>query len=75
MDKLFDVKNYKFVKFFIWDFVEPINDVLGVFPLIKTKMLFIAKLILSSITLLILPSSLFAGFINLACGLLAKSSL
>ena len=35
--KLFDVKNYKFMNFFIWDFVEPIYDILGVFPLAKAK--------------------------------------
>ena len=35
----FNVKKYKFVNFFIWYFFEPIYDVLGVFPLIKTKML------------------------------------
>ena len=45
------------------------------FHWLKLKCSLIAKLILSSITLLILPSSFFAGFINLTCGLLAKLSL
>ena len=63
------------MNFFIWDFVEPICDVLVFFHWLKLKCSLIAKLILSSITLLILPSSFFAGFINLTCALLAKLSL
>ena len=45
------------------------------FHWLKLKCSLIAKLILSSITLLILPRLFFAGFINLTCGLLTKLSL
>ena len=45
------------------------------FHRLKLKCFLIAKLIFSSIILLNLPSSFFAGFINLTCGLFAKLSL
>ena len=44
------------------------------FHRLKLKCSLIAKLIFSSIILLILPSSFFAGFINLTCGLFGKLS-
>ena len=66
--ELFDFKNYKLINFFIWHLFKPIYDVLGVFSLVKTKIVF-AKLIWSIITLLILWSSFFSGFANLTSGL------
>ena len=67
---------------FLWSFghlkFKPLGDKCSLFfHWFKLKCSLIDKLVLSSrpITLLILPSSFFAGFINLACGLLAKLSL
>ena len=71
--KPFDVKSYKFMNFSIYYLLFALNQSLTFcvfFHCLKRSL--IANLILSSITLLILPSWFFAGYVNLTCALFAK---